>query len=1018
MSLWRSEERWYCVGRLVSVLLAVPVLPFLQGGETVRARTPISAIKALDRAVAATRPEVRIRGIITYFRPARYRFFIEDETGGIYLLTPRVAGNPLGRGLIVEVEGQANEGGYAPSIRPDSVRVLGRGRLEPHVLTDFDSVRSGRDESRLVRFRGKVLEASPRETGLRDYELGEADLLIAIGSDKVRVILDERPPDDLTTLIGTEVEVTGVAGVTYNARAQMTGFIVYVDDSSGVRPVGPLHPSAFDLPDTPIGELLTFHPEDRHSTRVRVFGTVTWSRPGRSFVVQDSTGGVLVETAQDADVAVGDRVSVAGVPEFRNGAAVIRHAMFRRQGRGELPQPRQVAAAKLIAGDRNYELVSVDADLVGAAAGNGRISLSVRSGSVFLTADAPDGVSPAPGSRLRITGIVIPEYDAAASQIRGVQILTRAKPDVVVLRGPSWWSLERATLLLFLALGGHAIAALFLLLLRRRINRDAVALRRSIDAERAIAKEYQDLVENASDLIYARDADGTILSANPAMEKLLGIPLAKILGKNTADLLDSRPGLSNAFTRLVLEHGAGDAEFVFQQPNRPARTFEVKGKTVTDPSGKIRIQCIARDITSRRAIENEMRRLNASLEERVQERTRALLAAKEEADRANAAKGLFLANMSHEIRTPMNGIMGMLNLLAATQLNEEQFEFAALARSAAESLLRILNDILDFSKIEAGQLVLETTRIAIRQEVGVVIRLLTESARSGGITIEHDVAPDVPQYVEGDGVRLRQILLNLASNAVKFTREGRVFLSVRAVGGREDERTLEFAVEDTGVGIDPAVLPSLFAPFKQADASTTRRYGGTGLGLAISKELVRTMGGEIGASSEPGKGSRFWFRLAMRVPGEANESEDRQPVRAARRVSLNLRLLVVEDNAMGQLVARKLLEKMGCRVDVAGDGQSAIELWRANQYDAILMDCQMPVMDGFEATRRIRAEEPAGVHVPIIALTANAMAADEAACLEAGMDWHVAKPIEPQRLWDVLRSCTRLLEGDRICAGD
>jgi two-component system sensor histidine kinase/response regulator len=1017
MSFGTNEERWHCGARLVSILLLV--LPaVLHGGDRVRERTPIGAIKSLDRAVAATHPEVRIQGIITYFRPARYRFFMEDETGGIYLLTPRVAGQPLGRGLIVEVTGRANEGGYAPSIRPDSVRVLGRGRLEPRVLTDFESVRSGRDESRLVRFRGKVLEASPREKGFRDYELGEADLLVAVGPDKVRIIVDERPADDLTRLIGTEVEVTGIAGVTYNARAQMTGFVVYVDDESGIRPIGTIHPPAFDLPDTPICKLLTFHPEGRHSTRLRVFGTVTWSRPGRSFVVQDSTGGALVETAQDAEVAVGDRVSVAGMPEYRNGSTVIRHAMFRRHGRGELPRPRQVAAAQLVAGDRNYELVSVDADLVGAAAENGRIRLSLRSGSAFLTAEAPEGAPIVPGSRLRVTGIAVPEYDAAAGQMHGIQILIRTKADVAVLRGPSWWSLERATLLLFIAMGGHAIAAVLLLLFRRRINRDAMALRRSIDAERAIAKEYQDLVENASDLIYAFDASGTILSANPAMEKLLGIPLAKILGRNVADLLDCGPGLCDAFTQTVLQHGAGDAEFVFERPNCPTRTFEVKGKTVSGPSGEIRIQCIARDITSRRAIEDEMRRLNASLEERVRERTRALLAAKEEADRANAAKGLFLANMSHEIRTPMNGIMGMLNLLAATRLDEEQFEFAALARSAAESLLRILNDILDFSKIEAGELILETTRIAIRQEVEDVIRLLAESARSAGITIEQDVAPDVPQYVEGDGVRLRQILLNLASNAVKFTREGRVSVSVGAVGGPEDRPTLEFAVEDTGVGIDPEVLPSLFAPFKQADASTTRRYGGTGLGLAISKELVRAMGGEIGASSEPGKGSRFWFRLPMRVPGGANESEDRQTDRAEPHGPLNLRLLVVEDNAMGQLVARKLLEKMGCSVEVAGDGQAAIELWRAKPYDAILMDCQMPVMDGFEATRRIRAEEPPGVHVPIIALTANAMAADEAACLEAGMDWHVAKPIEPQRLWNVLRSCARVFEGERLCAGD
>ncbi len=985
-----------------ALLLAALAVTVRAGMHSQPRQTSIAEIKAMDRALAATGEIVRIRGVVTYFRPAQYRLFVQDETGGIYVATAPVAGMPLATGQLVEIVGITGPGGYAPAVVPKSVRILGHARVQPEQLTDFAGVRSGREESRLVQFRGKVLEAGRFETGLRDFEMGKAELLVQVGSEKVRVIVDELPAHDISNLIEGEVKVTGVAGVEYNNRAQMMGLAVYVDRASSIVVTKAPNQDPFALDDTPVSNLLKFHPESRHTGRVRVTGTVTWARPARSFVLQDATGGLLIETAQDADLAAGDRVTAVGEPDFENGSLVLRHATFRRNVAIVVLSPRRVDSSILLSGTRNYELVSVDANVVGATAGNGRTILNLRAGPDFFPADLPEERSLPPGTRLRITGIVVPEFDIYANQIRGVRLCARSAADLQILHGPSWWSLERATLLLLIVLGAHVVGMLVVQVLRRRLNREAIALRKSVEAERAIAREYRDLVENASDLIYTRDPDGTLITANPAVAEALGIPRDQMIGRNVVELFDSRAGLSDEFTRLVLAQGGGATEFILDRPNSLARTFDVRGRKITDATGRVRLQCIARDITTRRAIEDEVRRLNAELETRVEERTRALQTAKEEADRANAAKSLFLANMSHEIRTPMNGIIGMLNLLTGTLASEEQIGFAAMAQNSAESLLRILNDILDFSKIEAGRLELESTSVSIRQEVAAVLGLLGETARAKGVAVKAAVANDVPMLVLSDGTRIRQVLLNLASNAVKFTQSGEVRITVRGTDAGNGNVQLEFAVEDTGVGIDPAILPMLFAPFQQADATTTRRYGGTGLGLAICRKLVRLMGGDIGASSVPGKGSRFWFHLTASPIDSEPLLRRPEPIESA---PLNLRVLVAEDNAVGQIVARKMLERMGCRVDVASDGQMVLAFLSRDDYDIILMDCQMPVMDGFEATRRIRMAEPPGTHIPIIALTANAMREDELACREAGMDGHLAKPIEVDRLSQVLRSC-------------
>ncbi len=498
------------------------------------------------------------------------------------------------------------------------------------------------------------------------------------------------------------------------------------------------------------------------------------------------------------------------------------------------------------------------------------------------------------------------------------------------------------------------------------------------------------VVEQSPASIVIMNTDGVIDYVNPRFTEVSGYRREEVIGRHISDLglLEIAPDSYRQMWQQILggSEWHGEVECVRKDGGHYWDMMSVF--PIRQDTGQVNSVVVAsEDISERKRMESE------------------LLQAKQESEDANRAKSDFLANMSHEIRTPMNAVIGLTHLALGTGLTAIQRDYLEKVHGSAQNLLGIINDILDFSKVEAGKLDMEMVDFNLQDVLDNLSQVIGIKAEQAGLDFVIGYPPEVPVDLQGDPMRLGQILLNLVNNAIKFTHDGSVTVRVSETGREEGRVMLYFEVVDTGIGMNEKQRSKLFNAFSQGDSSTSRKYGGTGLGLSICKKLVGMMGGEIGVESEAGEGSRFYFTAGFGLAASPVPRRRERVAMAGRETAGDLRgarLLLVEDNKINQQVAQELLQQLGIQVSVAADGQAAVEAVAKGSFDGVLMDIQMPVLDGYEATREIRKDERFR-ELPIIAMTANAMVSDQKAAIDAGMNAHIPKPIDPEELYGTLK---------------
>ncbi len=608
----------------------------------------------------------------------------------------------------------------------------------------------------------------------------------------------------------------------------------------------------------------------------------------------------------------------------------------------------------------------------------------------LLTVSAASGGHPMPPEHLRLPGLIEIKVRPFVQGEACIALLS------VASRHEAFNELDNK----FIHLFGNQLAG--------RLH-DMLMRQRSIRLLEASEARYRSVAENSADWIWVMDLKDRLIYSNERCRDMTGLNQSEICHTTVSSLLhpDDRDIVLDIMRRAQnSRQGWNNMLHRCRHTDGTYRHLESNASPLFDDAGElIGFTGVDRDVTERLQAENELKRHRDHLEELVATRTADLSLAKELAEAANRAKTTFLANMSHELRTPMNGIIGMTELALRRSTDEKLTRQLNVIAESSHHLLGVINDIIDISRIEADRLKLDSRNF----RVGHIVHQLLEAARptalKKGLDIQLALAPAIEtQMFSGDPQRLKQVLRNFINNAIKFTDHGTVKIAGQILEDRASRVLLRFEINDTGIGIEPETLQRLFSPFEQADNSMTRKYGGTGLGLSISKGLIRMMGGDFGVRSHVGEGSTFWFTVWLDKSAPAELSVNTQAGGAdlcLREDYAGSRILLAEDEPVNQEVTRSLLQVVGLEVDVVEDGQAACELAAQKTYDLILMDMQMPRLNGLDATRRIRAL-PGYEETPILGLTANAFPQDRDACLQAGMNTHVAKPIKPQALYGLV----------------
>jgi PAS domain S-box-containing protein len=951
-----------------------------EGERTLRL---VGEVLALGPAEAAHQHPIRLWGIVMWARPESEYLFLGDATGGLRVRRPDDDSVVVEPGTALIVTGHTVAGSYASEIVATRFEATGNTVLpEPQAMT-LEQALTGADDAKWIQIRGYLRAVN------KDGMWTRMTITTSTGEFFARVPWDDKLP----ALRGSLVRVRGVCNAVTNERRQLTSIQLLGLASSDVQVEEAAPKNSFSLPLRPIDSLRQFNVSAFNSW-VRVQGVVTHSVSGRYVFIQDGSEGLMVLTEQEGELAPGASIEVVGLPGLERNGVVLREAMYRQLASGMEPAPVAITELHEVLPDLDRRLVSVTGSLVNLAQGDEAVKLTMQKGDVVFEALLERGrqdlalSSMVPGTSLQLTGVYLVDFDERRLP-RDFRLQLRAPNDIDVLKRPSWWTPARAVTMGTVLGTVILIGLVQLAVLRRRLLRQTVQIRAQVAKEASLESRNRDIVENASDFIFTTDLEGRFTSFNPAGERITGYSRDDALRMSLREMLATGPERDGAPFANLLQPGLdGTVTFQSQLRTRDGRLIwvETNSRLVRDGDKPTGVLGVVRDISERKQFEAALER------------------ARDAAEANTQAKSAFLANMSHEIRTPMNGVIGMSNLLLDTRLDDEQRSFAETIRNSAESLLTVLNDILDFSKIEAGKLELETLDFQLNDTVDETLELLATRAAAKRIELVALIAPEVPRRLRGDPGRLRQVLLNLVGNAVKFTETSEVCVHVQLEHESEDDARLRFEVTDTGIGLSPEAQARLFQPFSQADSTTTRRFGGTGLGLAICKQIVGLMGGEIAVHSTSGQGSTFWFTLRLeKQPPPASAAAPAPDVESLR----GLRVLAVDDNATNRAVLQQTIHAWGLQCDLASNGREALERTQTaaeagKPYELALVDFHMPGMDGVALARALR-EVPGTASLPMILLTSLDRRLPRTELSEAGIMDVLTKPIRGQELLRVIQ---------------
>jgi PAS domain S-box-containing protein len=909
----------------------------------------------------------QIRGVVTWSQKGFADLYVQDSSGGIYVWVPPELANSLpGVGDEVEITGTTGRGKFAPYILPKSIQYLGRLQTPPGKEVTLRDALTGVEDSQMVRMEGylrSVQKDGPLYRGFFSSQAGEFQAL----TPQTPVWKDA---------VGAIVRVKGVCGVSLSDRNSISKIFLWVSDDTEPEIVEPAPTDPFAVSQRSIASLHRFDVNTTLTRRVKTRGTVTAVLPGRSLILQDGSDGLVVLNRERPLIRIGQTAEVSGFIGFEGSRLVLRESVCRavNEIRPAL-RPLDLGPSQILDERLDARLVRLRGTVLQINRGERQNGLVIQTEDRVHEAVWPEGQSHSSsaeiGGLVELTGVGEVQRDESGDT-RDFRILLRDAGDVWTLKPAPVWTTERALSAASLLAGVVLLGVFWVRSLRQTV--------------RAQTARIAAQIESASDWIYTVDRSGRITSFNSAGESITGYSAAEAL--NLAFTRMVHPGDLPSFQdyAALSPNALNDAltqQFRVQRRDGNEVWVEAKSRPVRQPDGSYEWLGVARDISKRKQIEEELKE------------------AKNTAEQTAQAKSEFLANMSHEIRTPMNGVIGMTNLLLDTNLSDEQRDFTETIRNSAEALLTVINDILDFSKIEAGKLTFETLDFDLRETVESTIELLASRASSKGIELNVLVPYQLPCLLRGDAGRLRQVLMNLVGNAIKFTDKGEVSLTVCLEREAGEEIELLFQVADTGIGIPDQAQARLFQPFSQADTSTTRKHGGTGLGLVISKRIVEQMGGRITLNSRAGEGSTFSFSakfLKQSNPKVELEIGGLKGVRA----------LVVDDNATNRKIVHHFIISWGMRNGSACSAPEALGILRkaaatGDPYRLVLLDYQMPEMDGVDLARSIKGDA-ALAKAELIMLTSLGTRLPEEVMAETDIARCLQKPVRQSELFNAIAS--------------